>query len=244
MAKKATELTAEELAAKRSASAKKAAATRAANKAKKLAEAAALETPVAEAKPKAKAKAKTKAEAKPKAKAKKAKKKELVLADDDAPLMIDHAAFTADEEDDYDEPLPFEADPNAPTEDDLDEEAMSLVNGAVGKTPKAKKEKKAKKERAPKKENKKAKKRAEEAFDFEDTSHLEAVSEDTAEEEEDAKESNEGRPTFKELGLIEPLQRAVADMGFEYPTVIQAQAIPVLLESDTDLVGLAQTGTG
>ena len=52
------------------------------------------------------------------------------------------------------------------------------------------------------------------------------------------------RPTFAELGLIEPLQRAVADMGFEHPTVIQAQAIPKLLAADTDLVGLAQTGTG
>ncbi len=243
--KKATELTAEELAAKRSASAKKAAATRAANKAKKAAEAAALETPITEAKPKAKAKAKTKvkAEAKPKAKAKKAKKKELVLADDDAPLMIDHAAFTADEEDDYDEPLPFETDPSAPTETDLDDEAMSLVTGAIGKAPKAKKEKKAKKERAPKKENKKAKKRAEEAFDFNDTAELDEEISATTEEVE-SKDASEGRPSFKELGLIEPLQRAVADMGFEYPTVIQAQAIPVLLESDTDLVGLAQTGTG
>jgi len=231
--KKATELTAEELAAKRSASAKKAAATRAANKAKKAAEAAALETPVAKAKPKKKAVARPKA---------KAKKKELVLAEEEAPETIDHAAFTA-EEDDYDEPLPFETDPSAPAEGDLDEEAMSLVTGAIGKKPKAKKEKKAAKERAPKKENKKAKKRAEEAFDFNDTADLDAEIE--ASSDADATEdSKETRPSFKELGLIEPLQRAVADMGFEYPTVIQAQAIPVLLESNTDLVGLAQTGTG
>lgn len=250
MAKKATELTAEELAAKRSASAKKAAATRAANKAKKEAEAAALEKPVEKALPKAKAKAKAepkaKAEvkAKPKAKAK-AKKKELVLADDDEPMSIDHAAFTADEEDDYDEPLPFEADPNAPSEDDdLDKEAMSLVSGAIGKSPKAKKDKKAKKERAPKKENKKAKKRAEEAFDDGDMSHLEADDNDTSNEDDDNDDSEDGRTSFKELGLIEPLQRAVADMGFEYPTVIQARAIPILLDRDTDLVGLAQTGTG
>ncbi len=55
---------------------------------------------------------------------------------------------------------------------------------------------------------------------------------------------DEDRPSFADLGLIEPLQRAVADMGFEYPTRIQAQAIPHLLERETDLVGLAQTGTG
>ncbi len=54
----------------------------------------------------------------------------------------------------------------------------------------------------------------------------------------------ENRPSFKSLGLIEPLQQAVSDMGFEYPTRIQAQAIPHLLERETDLVGLAQTGTG
>ena len=52
------------------------------------------------------------------------------------------------------------------------------------------------------------------------------------------------RPTFSDLGLAEPLQRAVAAMGFTHPTQIQAQAIPELLEADTDLVGLAQTGTG
>lgn len=247
MAKKATELTAEELAAKRSASAKKAAATRAANKAKKAAEAAALETPTAKAKAAPKAKAKAEKEEKPKVKAKaKAKKKEpeLVLADDDAPMTINHEAFMADDED-YDEPLPFETDPAAPAEDVLDEEAMALVNGAIGKTPKAKKDKKAKKERAPKKENKKAKKRAEAAFDADDTSHLEPDNDDSSDDaDNDNNESNDGKVSFKELGLIEPLRRAVADMGFEYPTVIQARAIPILLDQDTDLVGLAQTGTG
>ena len=33
-------------------------------------------------------------------------------------------------------------------------------------------------------------------------------------------------------------------MGFETPTDIQAQAIPLLLEGDRDFIGLAQTGTG
>jgi ATP-dependent RNA helicase DeaD len=50
--------------------------------------------------------------------------------------------------------------------------------------------------------------------------------------------------TFKDLGLSEPLLNAVAEMGFEHPTEIQEKAIPALLEQETDLVALAQTGTG
>lgn len=49
---------------------------------------------------------------------------------------------------------------------------------------------------------------------------------------------------FNELGLEDSLQRAVTDLGFTEPTVIQEKAIPMLLEQDKDLVGLAQTGTG
>lgn len=50
--------------------------------------------------------------------------------------------------------------------------------------------------------------------------------------------------TFKELNLKKEVEQAVVDLGFETPSPIQEQAIPVLLESDSDLVGLAQTGTG
>lgn len=49
--------------------------------------------------------------------------------------------------------------------------------------------------------------------------------------------------TFKELGLVEPILRALQDQGYERPTPIQSQAIPVLLEGK-DLLGCAQTGTG
>lgn len=49
---------------------------------------------------------------------------------------------------------------------------------------------------------------------------------------------------FKSLGLSEVLLKAVDSMGFETPTAIQEQAVPVLLEGDKDMVGLAQTGTG
>jgi len=48
---------------------------------------------------------------------------------------------------------------------------------------------------------------------------------------------------FSDLGLIEPLQRALEAEGYDNPTPIQAQAIPPLLEG-RDLLGIAQTGTG
>lgn len=49
--------------------------------------------------------------------------------------------------------------------------------------------------------------------------------------------------TFKELELVEPILRALQDQGYENPTPIQAQSIPVLLKGK-DLLGVAQTGTG
>ncbi len=49
--------------------------------------------------------------------------------------------------------------------------------------------------------------------------------------------------TFANLDLIEPLRRAVAHEGYEIPTPIQAQSIPLLLEG-RDVLGCAQTGTG
>ena len=50
-------------------------------------------------------------------------------------------------------------------------------------------------------------------------------------------------PAFSDLNLSEPLARAIADLGFEAPTPIQARAIPLLL-AGRDLIGQAQTGTG
>jgi ATP-dependent RNA helicase DeaD len=49
---------------------------------------------------------------------------------------------------------------------------------------------------------------------------------------------------FEALGLNEQLVQSITDLGFETPTPIQEQAIPVLLSGTTDFVGLAQTGTG
>ncbi len=49
--------------------------------------------------------------------------------------------------------------------------------------------------------------------------------------------------TFSKLGLAEPILRALRKQGYEHPTPIQEQAIPLLLEG-RDLLGIAQTGTG
>ncbi len=50
--------------------------------------------------------------------------------------------------------------------------------------------------------------------------------------------------TFEELGLKSEVLKSLKEMGFEAPTPIQQKAIPHLLGEDSDLVGLAQTGTG
>ncbi len=49
---------------------------------------------------------------------------------------------------------------------------------------------------------------------------------------------------FEALGLQKSLLDAVADLGFETPSEVQEKTIPILLEGETDLVALAQTGTG
>jgi len=272
MAKKIAELTPEELKAKRSASAKKAAATRAANKAKREAEAAASAKPKAKA-TKAKSSAKAKAKSKPVGKviadalvaedadAPTVKSSNPNDLDEGPGERIDHAAFAeSDELLDYDEP--FETDPNAP-DAELDAEARALVNGAVKKSKKDKKSKSKKSAEKPKaskkskKEKKSKKAKAREAVLELDTYPAKEASQNgnAGQSEHDNSDgerlnidkregSKAGKTTFAELGLIEPLQRAVADMGFEHPTTIQEQAIPILLGDDTDLVGLAQTGTG
>lgn len=51
------------------------------------------------------------------------------------------------------------------------------------------------------------------------------------------------KKTFGELGLSEPLLLSLSELGYESPTAIQAQSIPVLLEG-RDLLAQAQTGTG
>lgn len=49
--------------------------------------------------------------------------------------------------------------------------------------------------------------------------------------------------TFKDLGIIEPILKALKAQGYTRPTPIQEQSIPILL-GGKDLLGCAQTGTG
>jgi ATP-dependent RNA helicase DeaD len=56
-------------------------------------------------------------------------------------------------------------------------------------------------------------------------------------------DSIEHAASFRDLALSEPVLLALADVGYESPSPIQAQTIPVLL-SGKDMLGQAQTGTG
>lgn len=50
--------------------------------------------------------------------------------------------------------------------------------------------------------------------------------------------------TFQSLGLEEQFLQAITDLGFETPSEVQEKTIPLLLNEETDIVSLAQTGTG
>src|ERR1700689_4302139 len=56
-------------------------------------------------------------------------------------------------------------------------------------------------------------------------------------------DSIESTASFRDLKLSDAVLRALADVGYESPSPIQAQTIPVLL-SGQDMLGQAQTGTG
>ncbi|MDP4207255.1 MAG: DEAD/DEAH box helicase [Bacteroidota bacterium] len=50
--------------------------------------------------------------------------------------------------------------------------------------------------------------------------------------------------TFEEIGIRSELVKAVTELGYEHPMPVQEQVIPVILQSEQDVVALAQTGTG
>ena len=50
--------------------------------------------------------------------------------------------------------------------------------------------------------------------------------------------------TFTDLGVREDLLKAITELGYEQPMPVQEKVIPHLLNADTDVVALAQTGTG
>ncbi len=55
--------------------------------------------------------------------------------------------------------------------------------------------------------------------------------------------SNTTTKTFKDLGLLDNILNSITKIGFEKPTPIQEQAIPVAIKG-SDILGSAQTGTG
>jgi superfamily II DNA/RNA helicase len=67
--------------------------------------------------------------------------------------------------------------------------------------------------------------------------------EDEDEDDGDEEEDISPRTTFSDLGLSEPILKAVLEAGYVHPTPIQEQAIPVVLMG-RDVLGCAQTGTG
>ena len=50
--------------------------------------------------------------------------------------------------------------------------------------------------------------------------------------------------TFDEINLNKQISKALIELGFVKPTPIQAKTIPLLMDSNKDLIGSAQTGTG
>ena len=50
--------------------------------------------------------------------------------------------------------------------------------------------------------------------------------------------------SFQELGIIPEILKAIEEMGYEAPMPVQEEVIPYLLEEESDIVALAQTGTG
>lgn len=60
---------------------------------------------------------------------------------------------------------------------------------------------------------------------------------------EEASTSAAPPPSFKSIGLIDPLLDAVEQLGYKTPTDIQAEALPHALEG-RDIIGVASTGSG
>jgi superfamily II DNA/RNA helicase len=82
---------------------------------------------------------------------------------------------------------------------------------------------------------------ADDGITVDEAASEEEASEPTEEDERLAAEA--AKTTFADLGLSEPILRAVGEAGYLYPTPIQEQAIPVVLMG-RDVLGVAQTGTG
>ncbi|CAH0715291.1 unnamed protein product, partial [Brenthis ino] len=79
--------------------------------------------------------------------------------------------------------------------------------------------------------------------DNESGSSEEEQVEDIATQEKDKTEEIEDTVTFKDLGIVDVLCEACADLKWKNPSKIQKEAIPVALQGK-DIIGLAETGSG
>jgi len=61
---------------------------------------------------------------------------------------------------------------------------------------------------------------------------------------ETARDNDELMMTFEQLGVAEPIRRAIEELGFVQPMPVQEEVIPYLLGTRNDVIALAQTGTG
>ncbi|WP_233255898.1 DEAD/DEAH box helicase [Falsiroseomonas bella] len=91
---------------------------------------------------------------------------------------------------------------------------------------------------------------AEESSEYDDDASDEDEDDESSDEDEEGPTEEDeqlaeeaAKTTFADLGLSEPILRAVAESGYLYPTPIQEQAIPIVLMG-RDVMGVAQTGTG
>ena len=70
------------------------------------------------------------------------------------------------------------------------------------------------------------------------------MSEDTSKNTENPETTEKKELTFRDLGLSDKSLAAIERKGFTKPSAIQAQAIPLLLKRERDIIGQAKTGTG
>lgn len=65
----------------------------------------------------------------------------------------------------------------------------------------------------------------------------------SAHSEKKSEVSDEKQVTWEDLGIIDSIAKSCRELGWEYPTQIQKETIPVALKGQ-DVIGLSQTGSG
>ena len=66
----------------------------------------------------------------------------------------------------------------------------------------------------------------------------------SSEEIPSVESEEKAKVSFSDLGLNDEIIENLNKLGFEHPTEIQEKAIPEVLKGSSDILGIAQTGTG